>query len=200
MTDDRAQLDALLDATTLAHVAYVDDEGRPCVVPTGVARWGERIVMHGSTGSRWMRLVGDGRPVAVSVAELTAVVVGHSAYETGVRGRSAVLYGRLADVADDEKTAALDVLVDRYLPGRSTEVRPSTGKELAATRVLAMPVDRWSCRVLDGQPAPPQDDVDAAAWSGTVTVRPRTGKIEPSATNRTETPASVARLAASFRA
>ncbi|MCL2090244.1 MAG: pyridoxamine 5'-phosphate oxidase family protein [Micrococcales bacterium] len=200
MTDDRAQLDALLDATTLAHVAYVDDEGRPCVVPTGIARWGERIVMHGSTGSRWMRLVGDGRLVAVSVAELTAVVVGHSAYQTGVRGCSAVLYGRLADVADAEKPAALDVLLDRYLPGRSSEVRPPTAKELAATRVLALPIDQWSCRVLDGEPKPPQDDTDAAAWSGTVTVAARTAAVEPSGTNQAEVPPSVVRLAADFTA
>lgn len=199
MTDDRAQLDALLDATTLAHVAYVDDEGRPCVVPTGIARWGERIVMHGSSGSRWMRLVGDGRPVAVSVAELT-VVVGHSAYETGARGRSSVLYGRFADVCDDEKTSALDALVDRYLPGRSTEVGPASAKELAATRVLAMPIDQWSCRVLDGEPKPPQDDVDAAAWSGTVTVAPRTATVEASGTNRAQAPPSVVGLAARFSA
>lgn len=200
MTDDRAQLEALLDATTLAHVAYVDDEGRPCVVPTGIARWGERIVMHGSTGSQWMRLVGDGRPVAVSVAELTALVVGHTSYETGVRGRSAVLYGRFEDVAEDEKRVALRTLVDRYLPGRPAEVRQSTAKELAATRVLAMPIDQWSCRVLDGEPKPPQDDDDATAWSGIVTAVPRTATIEPSATNRAEVPPSVARLAADFTA
>ncbi len=200
MTDDRAQLDALLDATTLAHVAYVDDEGRPCVVPTGIARWGGRVVMHGSTGSRWMRLVGDGRPVAVSLAELTAVVVGHSAHETGARGRSAVLYGSFADVADCEKAAALDVLLDRYLPGRSTEVRPSSARELAATRVLAMPVEQWSCRVLDGEPAPPQDGTDAAAWSGTVTLVPLTATVEASVTNRAQVPPSVLRLAARFNA
>ncbi|MCL2849951.1 MAG: pyridoxamine 5'-phosphate oxidase family protein, partial [Micrococcales bacterium] len=126
MCDDRAQLDALLDATTIAHVAYVDDQGRPCVMPTSIARWADRVVIHGSTGSRWLRAVADGRPVAVSVAELTAVVVGHTSFQTGVHARSAVLYGQLQTLAGEEKAAALAIMLDRHLPGRSTEVRRPT--------------------------------------------------------------------------
>ena len=198
MTDDRAQLDALLAATTLAHLAYVDDEGRPCVIPVSIARWDDRVVLHGSSGSRWLRTVADGRPVAISVAELTGVVVGHRANQTGVHGRSAVLYGHLTDVTADEKPTALNVLLDRHLPGRSTEVAPPTKKELAATRVLALPLDQWSCRVLDDNPKPPGDDADATVWSGVVTITPRTATAEPSSTNQAEVPPSVARLATSF--
>jgi len=198
MTDDRDQLDALLDATTLAHIAYVDDEGRPCVVPTSIARWDDRVVIHGSTGSRWMRTVADGREVAISVAELTGVVVGHISFETGVRARSAVLYGQLGALRGEEKAAGLDVLLDRHLPGRSTEVRRPTGKELAATQVLVMGIDQWSCRVMDESPKPPAQESDLATWSGVVTLVPRTGAVEASAANRAPVPASVARLAADF--
>jgi len=198
MTDDRAQLEALLDATTIAHVAYVDDEGRPCVVPTSIARWGDQVVIHGSTGSRWLRAVGDGRAVAVSVAEVTGVVVGHISCETGVHGRSAVLFGQFETLTGDEKLAGLDVMLDRHLPGRSGEVRRPTGKELAATQVMVMRLDQWSCRVMDEEPKPPQQDADAATWSGTVSVAPRTGTIEPSRSNQAQVPGSVVRLADDF--
>ena len=58
---DRAELDRLLDDTVLAHVGMVDDTGSPVVIPTGIARDGDHILIHGSTGSGWLRGVAAGR-------------------------------------------------------------------------------------------------------------------------------------------
>ena len=172
MSADRADLDALLDRTVLGHFAFTDEDGRPVVLPSVIARWGDRVLTHGSTGSRWLRRIGAGVPVAVSVATVDGIVVARSAYASSLLYGSAVLFGAFAPLAGAEKLAALDALTDRLLPGRTTEVRRPTAKELAATTMLAMPIGEWSVRLSADWPEDPQDDVAGPAWAGLVRFGP----------------------------
>ena len=165
MSHDRSRLNELLETTAVAHVAFVDEDGRPGVLPTAVARLGERLVVHGSTGSRWMRLVG-GSPAVLSITAVDGVVVARSAFESSIAYRSAVVVGSFTVLEGAEKLAALDVLTDRLLPGRVAEVRRPTKKELAATLLLAMPLESWSLRISDGWPEDPEEDVATDAWAG----------------------------------
>src|SRR3954471_909157 len=80
---DRAELDALLDAATVGHVAFVRSGG-PVVIPTAIARDGDLLLMHGSTGSGWMRALADGRDVAVAVTSVEGLVVARSAFESSM--------------------------------------------------------------------------------------------------------------------
>lgn len=167
---DRTDLHGLLDEVHLAHVGLVAD-GFPLVVPTGIARDGDRVLVHGSTGSRWMRLLAEGVDACVSVTSLEAVVVARSAFESSFQYRSAVLFGRFTPVAERGVQAALEVLVEGLLPGRFAEVRASTPRELAATLVLAMPIEQWSLRISQELPDDEDDDVAGPAWAGVVPVR-----------------------------
>ena len=105
--------------------------------------------------ARTARALADGADACVTVTRLDAVVVARSAFESSMHYRSAVLFGRCEALAGDDKEGALDVIVDKLIPGRRDEVRPSTAKELAATLVLAMPIDQWSLKVSDGWPDDP---------------------------------------------
>jgi len=167
MTDDRAALDALLDDAFVGHIAFVAQDGSPAVLPTAVVRWGDRLVVHGSTGSHWMRLV-SGSPAVVSVTAVDGIIVARSAFESSLAYRSAVLFGSFDEVTGDAKLVALDLLTDRLVPGRLAEVRRPTRKEVAATVVLALPLTQWSLRVSDGWAHDPEDDVAGAAWAGRV--------------------------------
>ncbi len=167
---DRQALDALLDEEYVGHVGLVRD-GQPVVVPTAIARDGDRLVVHGSTGAGWMRALADGADACVTVTRLDAVVVARSAFESSMHYRSAVLFGRFTALEGDDKARALDVVVEKLIPGRGVEVRPSTAKELAATLVLAMPIETWSLKVSDGWPDDPPSDVDGDAWAGVVPLR-----------------------------
>jgi uncharacterized protein len=166
MSSDRADLDALLDRTVLGHFAFADEDGSPVALPSVLIRWDDRILTHGSTGSRWLRRIASGVPVAVSVATVDGVVVARSAYESTLLYSSAVLFGSFAPLSGEEKLAALDVVTDRLLPGRTAEVRRPSAKELAATNMLAMPIGEWSVRVSDGWPEDPDSDVAGPAWAG----------------------------------
>lgn len=172
MSTDRAELDALLDDTVLAHIGFVS-EGHPIVIPTGVCRIGEHVFAHGSTGSRWMRLLATGVPVSVSIASVDGIVVARSAFESSLHYRSAVLFGRFTPVTGDEKRTSLDAFVERLLPGRASEVRPSTKKEIAATSMLALTIESWSLRISNGWPEDDPADIASDVWAGVVPIEHR---------------------------
>src|SRR6478752_3305339 len=138
-SSSRDQLDVLLDSTPLATVALVRDD-HPVIFPTGFARIGDDLVIHGSTGSPWMRALAAGAAAAVSVTALDGVVVARSAFESSFRYRSAVVFGVFERVPDTEKAVLLETLTDVFVPGRVAELRASTPKELAATLALRMPI------------------------------------------------------------
>lgn len=179
-TGDRAALDALLASTPLATVAMVRD-GHPVVFPTGFARVADEFVIHGSTGSPWLRALAAGAPVAVSVTTLDGVVVARSSFESSFHYRSAVLFGSFAVVPDAEKVRYLDALTDAFIPHRVAELRASTRKELAATLALRMPIadGAWSLKVSAGWPDDPESDVAGEAWAGVVPMHVRYGVPRP---------------------
>lgn len=175
---DRALLDALLDESRVAHVALVVDE-HPVVIPTAVARDADLVLIHGSTGSRWMRALADGAPASLAVTALDGLVVARSAFESSMQYRSAVLFGSFTSIGDDGKSRALDILTESLLPGRVREVRRPSLKELSATLVLSMPITQWSLKVSGKWPEDPPEDVDGDAWAGVVPLSLVSGAPQP---------------------
>ena len=163
--DDRSTLDALLDAALVAHVAIADGSG-PVVLPMACARDGDRLLVHGSTGSRLMRALTAGSPSCTTITLVDGAVYARSAFASSMRYRSAVVFGRYS-LAEDQ-LRALEVLTERLLPGRWSELRRPTDKELAATTVLAIPLLEWSVKVSDGWPDDDPADLDAPVWAGVV--------------------------------
>lgn len=169
-TTDRADLEALLDTARVGHFAVVAEDGTPAVIPTMVVRDGDRVLAHGSTGSRWMRRLAGGGPTALGVTAYDGLVVARSAFESSIRYRSAVIFGRCSSVVDD-KERFLDLVTEALVPGRTAEVRRPTKAELAATLVLALPLDDWSLKISAGWPEDEDDDVAGPAWAGVVPMR-----------------------------
>jgi nitroimidazol reductase NimA-like FMN-containing flavoprotein (pyridoxamine 5'-phosphate oxidase superfamily) len=176
--DDREVLDALLDSARVAHVGLVDD-GWPVVIPTAVARDGDQVIVHGSTGSRWLRSLASGAPACITVTAVDGLVLARSAFESSMHYRSAVLFGACTPLEGAEKSRALDVLTESLLPGRVAEVRRPTTKELAATLLLAMPIERWSLKVSGGWPEDPDSDIAGPAWAGVVPMSIAYGEPQP---------------------
>lgn len=175
---NRADLDALLDATPLATIAFVRD-GHPVALPIGFARVGDELVIHGSTGSPWLRLLAGGAPVAVSVTMLDAILLARSGLESSFHFSSAVLFGAFAAIDGDRKDDYLCALMDVFIPGRVAELRPNSAKELAATLVLAMPIDTWSLKASHDWPEDSEEDVAAGGWAGVVPIVTSYGTPQP---------------------
>ena len=194
-TDSRDALDDLLDAVPVGTLSTVVD-GWPWVVPMLLARCGDRIVLHGSTGAGALRHVASGAPAVLCVTALDGIVVGPTTFSSSANYRSAVVEGVLTPLEDTERAEALEALADRLIPGRPDEVRPMTDKELAATLAVALPIvsGQWTVKARSGPPAPPEEPT--RAWSGVVPLTQTWGPPEPSpwVTAGAEVPPSVRRL------
>lgn len=162
---ERAALDAVLDAAMVAHVAVVD-EGQPFVLPMACARDHDRLLLHGSTASRLMRSLAAGAPTCATVTLLDGLVYARSAFQSSMHYRSVMVFGVAAPVPDDEVLDAFRMLTEHLLPGRWAELRPSKRKELAATTLLALPLTEWSVKVSDSPPDDPEDDLGSPVWAG----------------------------------
>jgi drug/metabolite transporter (DMT)-like permease/nitroimidazol reductase NimA-like FMN-containing flavoprotein (pyridoxamine 5'-phosphate oxidase superfamily) len=166
---DRAALHAVLDAGLVAHVGFVAG-GSPVVLPMGYARDGERLLLHGSSRNRLLREAAAGAELCVTVTHLDGLVLAATAFSHSMNYRSAVVHGRGREVADPtEKARALARFVDFAVPGRSAQLRPSTGKELAATLVVELSLAEASVKARRGGPQPePAAGAEPAAWTGVI--------------------------------
>lgn len=176
---DRAALHAVLDAGLVAHVGLADDDGQPFVLPVAYARDGDRVVFHGSSGSRLFRALAAGAPTCLTVTLLDGLVLARSAFESSMHYRCAMVLGRCTVLEGTAKTVALDLVVDHLLPGRRRDIRAASTKELAATTVLALPLDEASVKVSAGPPGDPPEDVVRPVWAGVVPVAEHFGEPVP---------------------
>jgi nitroimidazol reductase NimA-like FMN-containing flavoprotein (pyridoxamine 5'-phosphate oxidase superfamily) len=180
----------------VGHVGVVVD-GEPLVVPTLIARDGDRVLLHGSVASGWMRAAGRGASIALEVTRVEGIIVARSGFHSSIRYRSCVLFGVASRLrAEPELAHALDLFVERILPGRVGEVRRPTRGELRQTMVLALPIERWSLKVSDGWPSDEEEDLASAVWAGVIGIGEAVGPVvdAPDLVEGVERPPSVTRL------
>ena len=102
---DRAAINAVLDEGLVAHVGFLHEDS-PFVIPMGYARDEDRLLLHGSSASRLMRLLAAGVEVAASVTLLDGLVLARSYFHHSMNYRSVVVLGRTRSVDGlEEKTA-----------------------------------------------------------------------------------------------
>lgn len=165
---DRDVADAILDEGLVAHVGLVTDRG-PVVIPTLYARDGDRLLLHGSPASRLLRGGAKGADLCVTVTLVDGLVLARSAFHHSMNYRSVVVFGRAVPIEDlDERRAALDVLVEHIVPGRSGDTRVPSEKEVRGTLVLALPLDELSVKVRAGGPLDEDEDMDLPHWAGVI--------------------------------
>ena len=191
-----SDLYSILDDNLVAHVGLVQD-GRPLVIPMAFGRVDNTLYLHGSSGSRLMRLLHDEPEVCVSITELKALKVARSTFNSGMHYRSVVIFGKASLVGDDEKDAALDALSNSMIPGRVEEVRSSTKKELAATIIVALPLDECSVKISVNEVDDDESDLNQGTWAGIVPIITSIGTPIPAdeEAEGLEVPESIKRLA-----
>ncbi|MGR6969098.1 pyridoxamine 5'-phosphate oxidase family protein [Streptomyces cynarae] len=181
---DKELVHAILDEGYLCHLGFVRD-GAPVVLPTLYGRVGERLYVHGSTGSRPLRMTGEadpGLPVCLTVTHVDGLVLARSAFHHSINYRSVVVHGIAHQVRDpEEKRTALDALVDHVVPGRSRDSRPADKKELAATAVIRLDLDEVSAKLRTGGVNDEPEDLSLPHWAGVVPVRREYGTPLPDA-------------------
>jgi uncharacterized protein len=167
---DRDTINSILDEGIICHVGFAVD-GKPFVMPTGYARIGDRLIIHGSSASRMMRSIADGIEVCITVTLLDGLVLARSAFHHSMNYRSVVIFGIASMVtAEEEKMEALKALTEHIIPGRWPEIRWPNALELKATTVLTLPIEEASAKVRTGDPIDDEEDYEMGVWAGVLPV------------------------------
>jgi nitroimidazol reductase NimA-like FMN-containing flavoprotein (pyridoxamine 5'-phosphate oxidase superfamily) len=179
---DRELVHSILDEAYVCHLGFVRD-GAPVVLPTLFARIDDHLYIHGSAGSRPLRMAGEADPglaVCLTVTHVDGLVLARSAFHHSINYRSVVVHGTAHQVtAEEEKRAALDALVEQVVPGRSRDARPANVKELAATAVLRLDLTEVSAKLRTGGPNDDPKDAALPHWTGVVPLVTRHGALIP---------------------
>lgn len=174
----REQIYAILDEGFVCHAAYVT-EGRPVVIPTLYVRDKDRLLLHGSNSMGLARAVRQASALSVAVTLIDGLVVARSAFNSSANYRSVVVHGQGRLLEREEKPTAFDVIVDRLIPGRLTDLRPSTDAEMAQTSIIELTLDEVSAKVRSGPPRDDPADLGQRVWAGVIPMELVAGEALP---------------------
>jgi nitroimidazol reductase NimA-like FMN-containing flavoprotein (pyridoxamine 5'-phosphate oxidase superfamily) len=173
---DKETVYSILDEGFICHVGFIVD-GQPFVIPTGYARVGDTVYIHGSAASRTITTAArDGIEICVTVTLLDGLVLARSVFHHSMNYRSVVVLGKGRLVTDEQKKwTALHAFTNHVVPERWEETRQPTVKELKATSVLALPIEEASAKVRIGSPIDDEEDYALHVWAGIVPIETKIG-------------------------
>jgi len=182
---DRSTIYGILDEAFICHVGFAVD-GQPYVIPTGYARVGDNLLIHGSSASRMLRSLAAEIDVCVTVTLIDGLVLARSAFHHSMNYRSVVILGKGSVVKDEkEKIDALRAFTEHIVPGRWDEVRWPTELELKATTVLRLPIEEASAKIRTGDPVDDDEDYELDVWAGVIPLFSSVGRpIDDTRSNR----------------
>jgi len=180
----RAHFDAdtiysILDQALFCTISFAVDN-KPFSIPTAFVRYEDKIYIHGSVGSHFIREIEKGVPVCISVTLIDALVVAKSAFHHSVNYRSVIIFGN-AEKAEGDKTKAeaFKWLTNKMVPGSWEYLRPLKDNETRKTTIVAFKVDEASAKVRTGMPVDDEEDQSLPIWSGLIPLQ--TVRMKPEA-------------------
>jgi hypothetical protein len=174
----REAIAAIVDAALIAHVGTLR-EGRPLVVPMLCLRDGDALLLHGSPASGTLTRARD-LDVCVTMTILDGLVLARSAFHHSLNYRSVMVLGRAEVVRDEEeRRRLLELFMERLVPGRGPNLRPTTTSEVRQTALLRLSLETASAKVREGPPADDEADYDLSIWAGVLPITTRVGEPVP---------------------
>jgi nitroimidazol reductase NimA-like FMN-containing flavoprotein (pyridoxamine 5'-phosphate oxidase superfamily) len=147
----------------------------------GFARDNDRILLHGSTGSRMMMAISTGIDICVTVTQLNAIVVARSAFNSSMNYESVMVFGKARVLTAGEKDQALEAITEKLVPGLWEYGRPLTTKEAAATMIVELSLERFSAKSRSGDPIDEDSDLDLPIWAGILPLSTQMGQAQTAA-------------------
>ncbi|MBA4053843.1 MAG: pyridoxamine 5'-phosphate oxidase [Marivirga sp.] len=169
---DKEVVYSILDEAMYCTLAYVRDN-QPFQIPTGFCRIDDKVYLHGSVGSFYMRELAEKKlPVCISVTLMDGLVLARSAFHHSVNYRSVVLFSTGEKVTDQgELYAALEVFTNKIQPGRWNDVRKPSAGEWKATMLLSFKIEEASAKIRTGHPKDDDEDYSLDIWAGVVPLK-----------------------------
>jgi nitroimidazol reductase NimA-like FMN-containing flavoprotein (pyridoxamine 5'-phosphate oxidase superfamily) len=161
---------SILDEALFCTVSYALNN-QPYSIPTAFVRKENRLYIHGSVGSHFLRGIESGIPVCISVMLTDALVVAKSAFHHSVNYRSVVIFSNAVKHEDfDEKAAFFQELTEKIVPNSWDYLRPMKASEVNKTTLLSFEISEASARMRTGMPNDDEADKELPIWSGIIPI------------------------------
>lgn len=172
---DQESIYSILDEALFCTVSYSIDN-HPFSIPTSFVRYEDKIYIHGSVGSHFIREIEKGIPVCITVMLTDSLVVAKSAFSHSVNYRSVVIFANAEKIEDlTRKTEAFEWLTNKIVPNSWEYLRPMTESEVRKTTALAFSLDQASAKIRSGMPNDEEEDKLLPIWSGLIPLETRRG-------------------------
>ena len=169
---DKEAIYSILDEALVCTVAFSVDN-QPFQIPTGFCRIGDKLYIHGSVGSHYMRELQTKKlPVCISATLLDGLVLARSAFHHSVNYRSVIIFSEPQLVTEqDELYKAMEVFTEKMCPGRWADVRKPNAGEWKATMLLSFEIKEASAKVRMGPPKDDEEDYMLDVWAGVLPLK-----------------------------
>ena len=165
---DEAVIFPILDEALYCTVSYSLDN-QPFAIPTAFVRKENKLYIHGSVGSHFLRGIENGNPVCISVMLADAIVVAKSAFNHSVNYRSITIFSNAVKIDDyDSKAAFFKELTEKIVPGSWDYLRPMKPSEVNKTILLCFDIMEASAKIRAGEPVDEEEDQALPIWSGLI--------------------------------
>ena len=167
---DEAVVFPILDEALFCTISYALD-GQPFSIPTAFVRKEDKLYIHGSVGSHFLRGIESGIPVCISVMLTDALVVAKSAFHHSVNFRSVIIFSQAQRIDDYEmKAAFFKELTEKIVPDSWDYLRPMKAKEVDKTMLLVFDIKEASAKIRTGMPSDDEEDQELPIWSGLIPI------------------------------
>ncbi|MGY3803347.1 pyridoxamine 5'-phosphate oxidase family protein [Pigmentibacter ruber] len=180
---------SILDCSFLCNIGFVDENANVFVMPTMYVRVGNKIYIHGSIGSRMMKLLSNGKKACITVSMVDGLVLAKSAFSHSLNYRSVVIFAHGEKVTkSDEKFKIFAALTNKILPNRWDFVRQPTEHETKITEVIGFNLDEASAKTRTGFPVDKEIDQQFDTWSGIIPCELTYSEALADSKNKTQLP------------
>ncbi|HLO45130.1 MAG TPA: pyridoxamine 5'-phosphate oxidase family protein [Leadbetterella sp.] len=161
---------SILDEALFCTISYAIDN-QPFSIPTAFVRKENRLYIHGSVGSHFLRGIESGIPVCISVMLTDALVVAKSAFHHSVNYRSVIIFSNAVKHEEfDEKASFFQELTEKIVPNSWDYLRPMKANEVNKTTLLSFEISEASARMRTGMPNDDEADKNLPIWSGIIPI------------------------------
>jgi uncharacterized protein len=165
---DKETIYAILDEALFCTISYVQ-EGKPFSIPTAFVRYADKIYVHGSVGSHFIREIEKGIPVCITVTLMDGIVVARSAFHHSINYRSVVLFASAEKIENlEDKKDAFEWLTNKIVPNSWNYLRTIKENEINKTTALSFTLSEASAKIRTGMPIDEEEDQALPIWSGLI--------------------------------
>ena len=173
---EKEEIYKLLDSEFVAHVGFSDlDTGMPFVIPLGFVRDGDRVLLHGSTGSRLFMQLAKGLEICVTVTRINALVSARTPAVSSMNYESVMIFGKTKVLRDEDKIEAMKQLSNKLIPGIWEYALPSTDKDFAGTIIVELVLDKVTAKSRKGGPVDSPENIALDIWAGIIPIERKLG-------------------------